>query len=86
MGGGLNQRRSAGGQRDPHGAISPGLDPDKRTLVEQVEVRRSNDRELGGWCVKQDAIRRVLEPITPGAAQYLPKMYADSPSAALGER
>jgi hypothetical protein len=40
MGGGFDQRHSAGGHRGPHGALSPSLGPGKRTLVEQLEVQR----------------------------------------------
>jgi hypothetical protein len=41
MGRGFDQRQGAGGQRGPGGASSPGLDPGKRTLTEQLPVQRS---------------------------------------------
>jgi hypothetical protein len=41
MGSGFDQRHDAGGQRGPGGASSPGLDPGKRTLTEQLPVQRS---------------------------------------------
>jgi 5-methylcytosine-specific restriction enzyme subunit McrC len=34
-------------------------------------------RELHGWKVKRDAIPWDLDPLTPDAAQYLPKMQTD---------
>jgi 5-methylcytosine-specific restriction enzyme subunit McrC len=40
-------------------------------------VRNFYDRELHGWSVKSDVIHWELDPITPGAGQYLPKMQTD---------
>lgn len=40
-------------------------------------VRNFYDRELAGWSVKSDAIQWELKAITPGAAQYLPRMLTD---------
>jgi hypothetical protein len=40
-------------------------------------VRNCYRRELHGWRVKRDDIHWGLDPITPGAVQYLPKMQTD---------
>jgi len=43
----------------------------------QAFVRNFYDRELNGWSVKSDVIHWELEPLSPGAAQYLPQMQTD---------
>jgi hypothetical protein len=72
MGGGLDQRQGSGGQRGPHGAISPDLAPGKRTLVEQVEVQRSAGSAPIPADAEASAVQHTAAQSVAGAGGPLP--------------
>lgn len=54
------------------------VEDDRRMAILFEEFARNfYRRELDGWNVKRDQIRWDLDPLTPDAAQYLPKMHTD---------
>jgi Domain of unknown function (DUF4157) len=72
MGGGLDQRQDAGRQRGPHGAISPGLDPGKRTLVQQLDVQRSTGSAPSPTATEASAVQHAAARGVAGASGQLP--------------
>lgn len=52
-------------------------DPKKMPLLFENFVRNFFRREAHGWTVKRDDIAWTLKPLTPSAADYLPKMQTD---------
>lgn len=52
-------------------------DPKKMPVLFEDFVRNFYRREAPGWSVKRDDIAWALTPLTPGAADYLPKMQTD---------
>jgi hypothetical protein len=69
MGRGFDQRQGAGGQRGPGGASSPGLDPGKRTLTEQLPVQRSAN---GAGGTDSGAVREAATQGVAGGGGPLP--------------
>jgi len=53
-------------------------DPKKMPTMFEQFVRNFFRRELQGWAVKRDDIMWNLQPLSPGAADYLPKMQTDA--------
>ena len=72
MGGGFGQRQGTGGQRDPDGASSPGLDPGKQKLTEPLVQRSANGAEATDSGAVQAAATRGVA----GGGGPLP--YADT--------
>lgn len=52
-------------------------DPKKMPLLFESFVRNFFEREAPGWSVKRDDIAWTLKPLSPGAADFLPKMQTD---------